>query len=82
MELHSYVIFGIGIAVCLVAAGYIVLQTELRKREIREMTAKGYKWEFVISCSADPGSWDWVHPRDRRDYRNNVTDSNAAASSS
>lgn len=58
----------IGWWMCLFAAVFLIslavfigVTTEImRHREWKEMTAKGYRWKFVISCSADPGSWQWV----------------------
>lgn len=36
--------------------GYLFLE----HKSDQEMYAKSYRREFVISCSADPGSWQWV----------------------
>lgn len=49
-------------AVCLVI-GVLSMVAEFRFR--RRMIAEGYVREFVITCSADPGGYEWVKKRPR-----------------
>ena len=48
------------IVFCVLAIAGWVFGVIAEYKADREMIAKGYVREFVISCSADPGGWELV----------------------
>lgn len=41
-------------------AAWLVAECIAGNRFARKKIAEGYTLEFVITCSADPGGWEWV----------------------
>lgn len=52
------------VLVCLAPLALVLIEGEMFRREAKRMIAEGYRYEFVITCSADPGSWQWVKRND------------------